>query len=386
MANQDLRKPLGQRTIVRVAIVAVIALLVLCRGFAEQAKSPDLVVTNLHIPTGESGKKGLAAVMIRPNDSLPHPLALVTHGTPQDYSQLSPFAYFFEAQEFARRGWTTVIVLRRGFGDSGGDYAENPGPCGPMTDYEGVTRQAAIDLRAAAIYLDSRPEVDASRMIAIGHSTGGLAVVGLTANPPPNLVAAISFAGGRGHGSSPPGQVCAPETLISAFASFGKRARVPMLWVYATNDQNFGPDLAEQLYGAYTRGGGKVTFIRAAPFAQDGHRLFSEAGIPIWTAMVDDFLKRQNLALRDTLLDIPPPAVAPPDFLPQAFRKDFQLYLYSPAHKAFAASKNGHIGYVSGRPSVDDARKHALEACKKSAPKYDPCTIAMVDDQKISTN
>src|SRR5579863_6878022 len=94
-----------------VAKIAALTFVLQFCAFAQQTTAPDLVVTNLRIPARESGKKGLAAVMIRPNDSLPHPLALVTHGTPAG----SPFLYFFEAQEFARRGWTTVIVMRRGF-------------------------------------------------------------------------------------------------------------------------------------------------------------------------------------------------------------------------------------------------------------------------------
>ncbi len=367
-----------------VAATAAVVALVAGSVMAGMASAPDLAVTFMRIPTRESGKKGLAAVMVRPNDSAPHPLALVVHGTPHDHSQITPLDYYPEAQEFARRGWTAVVVLRRGFGDSGGSYAEDPGPCGTMTDYAGPTRQAVIDLRAAAAYLATRPEVDPSRMIAIGHSTGGLSVVGLTADPPPNLVAAISFAGGRGHGSRPPGQVCAPEVLVNAFAEFGKHARVPMLWVYAANDRNFGPDLARAMFRAYTRSGGKATFILAPPYGNDGHSFFSQHAIPLWTPIVDDFLKSQNLVLRDTLLEIPPPAVEPPAGLSQDALDEFQIYLLRPLHRAFAASPGGHFATSVGRRTPEDAQKHALENCKKSAPKDDPCTIVMIDDQKMA--
>jgi dienelactone hydrolase len=372
------------RSILRGAVAAAaLVALVAGRGFAGTASAPDLVVTFMRIPTRESGKKGLAAVMVRPNDSAPHPLALVVHGTPHDHSAITPLDYYPEAQEFARRGWTAVVVLRRGFGDSGGGYAEDPGPCGPMTDYAGPTRQAVIDLRAAAAYLATRPEVDPSRMIAIGHSTGGLSVVGLTADPPPNLVAAISFAGGRGHGSRPPGEVCAPEVLVNAVAEFGKRARVPMLWVYAANDRNFGPDLARAMFRAYTRSGGKATFILAPPYGDDGHRFFSQHAIPLWTPIVDNFLKSQNLVLRDTLLEIQPPAVAPPAGLSEDALDEFQIYLLSPPHRAFAASPGGHFATSVGRRTPEDAQKHALEECKKAAPRNDPCAIVMIDDQKM---
>ncbi len=118
---------------------------------ASTAEPPSLIVTNLRIPTRESGKRGLAAVMVRPNDSRPHPLALLAHGTPRDIRQITPLDYYFEAQEFARRGWTAVVVVRRGSGDSGGDFAEDAHGCGPMTDYADPTKQAALDLRHASL-------------------------------------------------------------------------------------------------------------------------------------------------------------------------------------------------------------------------------------------
>ena len=367
-----------------VAAAAAVVVLLAGRVMAGTAGAPDLVVTELRIPTRESGKKGLAAVMVRPNDSAPHPLALMTHGTPResgDRAHMTPLELVPQAREFARRGWTAVIVMRRGFGDSAGGYAEESHGCSRMVDYAGPTKQAVIDLRAAAAYLSTRPEVDASRIIAIGRSTGGLAVVGLAADPPPGLVAAINFAGGRG--SESPDHVCNPDVLVNAFAGFGKHARVPMLWVYADNDHYFAPALAREFYREFTRSGGKATFILTGPYGNDGHGLFSLRGIPVWTPIVDDFLKSQNLVLRDTLLNIPAPAVEPPAQLSQGARDEFGRYLLSAPHKAFAVSQTGHFATSVGRRTTDDAQKHALESCKKFAPRGDPCTIVMVDDQKM---
>src|SRR5208282_3318745 len=136
-----------------------------------------------------------------------------------------------------------------------------------------------------------------------------------TADPPPNLVAAISFAGGRG--SRRPDDVCNPGDLVRAFAEYGKTSRVPMLWIYAVNDHFFGPQLAADFYAAFSRSGGQATFIRAAAFRHDGHGLFSSGGIPLWTPMVDGFLADQHLQLRGDLLPLPtPPDIPPPSTLP----------------------------------------------------------------------
>jgi dienelactone hydrolase len=350
---------------------------------ADVGSAQDIVVTEMRIPTHGSGKKGLEAVMVRPNDAAPHPLALLTHGTPrepQERAEMTPLRSIPQAREFARRGWTAVIVMRRGFGDSGGSYEEEGHACSRFADYVGATKEAVRDLREAAAYLDRRPEVDSSRMIGIGVSTGGLAMVGLAADPPEGLMAAINFAGGRG--SDTPDHVCNPELLVGAFAEFGRRSKVPMLWIYAANDHYFGPSLAQAFYRAFTQNGGKARFIEAGPFGEDGHGLFSLRGIPIWAPMVDDFLRSQDLVLRDTLLEVPVPAVEPPPQLADDGRAEFQRYLLSAPHKAFAASPTGHTGLSVGQRTAREAEKHALETCKKFAPKSDPCVVVVIDDEK----
>jgi dienelactone hydrolase len=216
---------------------------------------------------------------------------------------MTPADMLPQAREFARRGWTTVVVMRRGYGGSGGSFAEDARACGRNPDFYRAGVESAKDLRAVIEYLSKLPEVDPARIISIGRSAGGFATVALTANPPAGLVAGISFAGGRG--SPTPDKVCNPAELINAFRAFGDKSRVPMLWVYAQNDHFFSPQVAAEFYQAFTGAGGKAQFVRANPFGSDGHGLFSSAGIPVWTPMVDAFLEKQNLVWRKTLPDLP---------------------------------------------------------------------------------
>ncbi len=212
-------------------VLATLALLVSALG---TVRAQDLVEGSLRIPMPEAGSKGLEAFMVRPNDTSRHPLALMTHGTPREASkrgEITALAFVPQAREFARRGWTTVIVVRRGYGASGGRYAEDGRACSSHPDYYDEGKASAQDLRFSIAYLSTLPQVDASRIISVGVSAGGFANVALTANPPPGLVAAISFAGGRG--SRKPDEVCNPGDLVSTFGQFGKTSRVPMLWVYA---------------------------------------------------------------------------------------------------------------------------------------------------------
>jgi dienelactone hydrolase len=362
------------------AQVTLATLILLLLGLG-RATAQDLVEESLRIPMPEAGKRGLEAFMIRPNDSSAHPLALLTHGTPRkgsDRDDVTALSLVPQAREFARRGWTTVVVVRRGYGASGGSYAEEGRACSSRPDYYGVGKESARDLRFSIAYLSKLPQVDPSRIISVGISAGGFANVALTADPPPGLLASISFAGGRG--SKRPDEVCNPDYLLRAFGDFGRTSRVPMLWVYAENDHFFGPQLAAAFYQAFTRSGGKAEFIRAAAFRRDGHGLFSPGGIPLWTPMVDEFLAGQSLKWRADLLALPvAPDIPPPNALSTEARQEWKAFLTYPAHKAFAVSDLGHFSYSYGRSSDKDARKLAMEHCEDAAPNGDHCQL--VDTQ-----
>jgi dienelactone hydrolase len=277
----------------------LLSIVFVLQALTPPATGQTLVEQQLRIPAPGAGKQGLEAVMVRPDEPGPHPLALINHGAPRagsDRRKMTPAEMLPQAREFASRGWTAVVLMRRGYGDSGGNFSEDARACDRRPDYYGAGLQTANDLRAAISYLSKLPEVDPTRIISIGRSAGGFGTVALAANPPPGLVAAINFAGGRGSQSAD--QVCNPAELVDTFHAFGKTSRIPMLWVYAQNDHFFSPQLAAEFYKAFTAAGGTAQFVSAGPFGADGHHLFSEAGIPIWTPMVDAFLQSQNLVLR----------------------------------------------------------------------------------------
>jgi dienelactone hydrolase len=324
---------------------------------------------------GDSGV--LEGLFVRPNEPGRYPLVLLAHGSPRsaaDRPNMTPLGMLPQALEFARRGWAVAIVMRRGYGGSDGGWAESLGPC-DNANYTAAGIAGAADLKTTIEFVAHRPDVDPTRMIAVGVSAGGFATVALTADPPPGLVAAISFAGGRGSFESD--HVCRPDRLVDAFGAFGKTSRVPMLWVYAQNDHFFGPALAQQFKSAFVGAGGDLDFIAAPAFGNDGHSLFSAAGIAEWTPYVDAFLRRQNLSLRATPLPLPQPAITPPQTLGSNGQKAFASFVIDAPHKAFAVAPDGSFGWQSGMRTVDAARADALKYCQQHAKN---CRIMFVDD------
>ena len=360
--------------------LAVTAALV--TGLAGQSPAADLYRReDIRVPLPGAGVHSLEALLVRSSEPGRYPLALITHGSPRspsDRPNMSPLAMLPQAIEFARHGWVAVVLMRRGYGGSGGGWAEDHGPCADPR-YIAAGTAAAADLKAAIASLGSRPDIDTSRVISAGVSAGGFATVALAADAPPGLAAAINFAGGRG--SPHDNEVCREDRLVEAYRFFGKRARIPMLWVYAENDHFFGLQLAEQFKQAFAEGGANVEFIRAAAFGSDGHRLFSQAGIPVWGGLVDAFLKRQGLVMRATPLPpLPRPALAAPTALSANGRSAFETYLMSPPHKAFALSRDGHFGWQSGQRTTELASGGALKFCRQSAK---TCEVAFVNDASI---
>ncbi|OAF16796.1 alpha/beta hydrolase family protein [Bradyrhizobium neotropicale] len=355
-------------------------LLIACLAFAgtpTRTVAAEFYTEDLRIPMAEAGPRGLEAFLVRPATPKRYPLALLSHGSPRsfdDRATMSAHKYYGIALEYARRGFAALIVMRRGYGTSPGGRLDSIGNCANAA-YLPAATIAVADLRAAIDAMARRSDVTTTGMIAAGHSAGGLATIALTAQAPPGLVAAINFAGGRG--SRDDNDVCNPDGLVQAFATFGKTSRVPMLWVYATNDLFFGPDLARRFYDGFRSAGGNAKFVAAPPYVDDGHYLYSVVGRPQWTPILDGFLHERGLGGRDILS--PPDPLPPPSQLGEAARSEFARYLASTMpHKAFAVSPNGGYGWRSGRATTDDAQRDSLAACMKWSP---TCTLYTVDDR-----
>ena len=336
----------------------------------------------LRIAMPAAGSSGLEALLIRPSGPQRYPLALISHGAPSDAAErqeMSPYGFYRQGIEFARRGFAALVVMRRGYGSSPGSYAEGHSCC-ELATYLSSAKDSTDDLRAAIAAMKTRNDVTTQGMIAVGVSGGGLASIALTMNPPPGLAAAISFAGGllrAKRAADDPRSAGDEAGLVEAFRTLGAASRAPMLWVYAANDSYFRPDLAHKLVAAFTTEGGRAKLIDAPSFGNDGHLLFS-AGTAMWPKMVDDFLREQNLGTRDLLPPPALPALPVPPRLTEKGRASFTDYLTAGPHKVFAASPSGAYGYWSGTRSLQKAKDEALAGCAKIAP---DCAFYAIDNE-----
>ncbi len=240
------------------------------------------------------GSPLMIATVFRPPGDGRAPLAVINHGSP-DNSAMRPTMkrpqFTALATYFVSYGYVVVLPLRRGYGATGGRWAEDYGRC-DTPDFVGAGLATASDIQATIDYMREQPFVAADRTVVVGQSAGGWGTLALSSRNPAGVPAMIDFAGGRAGHQALPGGVCAPDLLVKAAAKYGSTARVPLLWITTENDSFFSPALVQRMVDAYRAAGGNVTHRALGPFGRDGHALAgSDSGARIWSPLVTEFLK-----------------------------------------------------------------------------------------------
>lgn len=362
-----------------VAITTGLSSLLLFLALASPALSSDFLEENGFFRVTIAGRSyRLEALTVKRSDGIGRlPIALIAHGKPGNLQgMLDDHAKNFVevARDLASRGWLAVAVIRRGFGQSDGPMP-SPVTCQSTSFIPRFTADAD-DLEATLNFISGRPDADPSRMIAIGVSAGGAAVMALSARNPTNLRAVINISGGLRMENCPK-----EEALVQAFKDFGAKSRVPTLWMYTKNDSLFGPELVGRMHDAFLNEGGDVKFVMFDPIGQEGHTLFSSGvgrfrwlqqmdgflrfyGLPTWQRRdVDALLKQLNGVERN-----------------RAFVEGF---LAAPFEKALARVAADNYMYGGwGFKTIGDARKSAQDGCGKQRPP-DRCAVVMENNNWV---
>jgi dienelactone hydrolase len=368
------------------AVLRLLAWLCLCftgTVLAEENLGPRLVQEEVRIPA-LGGKYSVAATVLRPEGVGPFGAVILNHGTPGSASgraRESADLLINSASVFARRGYVVVLPLRRGFGATGGEFAEDPGTCA-NPDYRKGEQNAADDVMAAYEYARALPYVDGKRMILAGQSAGGMVSM-YTAGTrnPEGLVAVLSFAAGRGGNPDfRPGVPCAVEPVAKLLESVGKSVKVPVLLHYAENDLYFNAQTSRLWYERFSAAGGRADYVLQPAFGRDGHYIFSEVlGVRYWLPAVEQFLGKHGVPFER--LDAISPLVSVerlPHVRTDACRNLYRAFLESPGPRAYAVSGDGRCGFAGG---LADAAEMAVQQCRTNA--KEPCTLYAVDSDVV---
>jgi dienelactone hydrolase len=279
--------------------------LALCVLASQVSIAADTAAGTSSAPVSESRDQSFAVRMgngsrilvrvCRPATDTPARLVVINHGSPPDPAARPKMQIGRcdeeAAQWFLTRGYVVAFPLRRGYGASGGEWAETYGGC-EHADYFHAGLETARDIDAAVQALTTLPFVKPDDVVVVGQSAGGWGTIAYDSAPHPRVSAFIVMAGGRGgHLHDHPNENCQPERLAEATARYGATATTPMLWVYALNDTFFSPKIAQAMYKSFTSAGGQADFHQPGRFDDEGHRLFfGPGGSAIWGSVVERYL------------------------------------------------------------------------------------------------
>jgi dienelactone hydrolase len=221
------------------------------------------------------------ALLFRPPGDGPFLLAIIAHASTENVlrrAQMPQPQYRALASWLVARGFAVLVPERPGHGGTGGKYLEDQGGCDDA-DYVHAGQATADSIATALAYLRKQAFIRQNGTVIVGHSAGGWGALALAGQNPQGIAAIIAFSPGRGgHANDRPNQVCAPHSLTTAAAEFGKAARVPVIWLVARNDSYFSPALSRQLADAFKAGGDRVDFRALPEFRSEGHWLAETDG------------------------------------------------------------------------------------------------------------
>jgi dienelactone hydrolase len=217
---------------------------------------------------------------------------VINHGSDESTREaVSMPVFYWLSRWFVEKGYVVLLPQRRGYGATGGVLAEGRDTCADP-DHRAAGLAAADDIEAALRYMARQAFVDRSHIVVAGVSTGGWASLALASRNPPGVRLVVNFAGGRGgHAYGRPHAICGPDRLIEAAGAYGRRAKVPTLWIYASNDSYFGPELAGSLVSAWNQSGGRAELHLLSAYGSEGHDVVTDAaGWELWGGRLESFL------------------------------------------------------------------------------------------------
>jgi dienelactone hydrolase len=330
------------------------------------------------VPAGRAQTVELETTVFRPPGPGPFPLLIVNHGKAPGNPKLQArdrFIYF--ATAFVRRGYAVMVPMRTGFANSTGKFVEY-GCNMTANGYE-----QAGDIADVVRYARTLPWVDSERIVLAGQSFGGLASVAAATQDLPGVRGIINFAGGlKVHGDTCDWQ----RALVKAFAEYGRRNKLPSMWMYGANDSYFGPALAARMHAAFTAAGGKAELVAYGPFKKDAHGLLGNRdGAAVWLPEVERFLGALGMPTREVFAVAEPPAqrathyaalddIDAVPYVPLRGREQYREFLKKATPRAFAISSSGSWGWAE---EGENTNEKALAACQAAS--TEPCQLYSVD-------
>lgn len=223
------------------------------------------------------------------------PLVVFSHGStagPGRIPRRQMLRYPLQARYFLDRGFAFLVPMRRGRGESEGDYVE--GYAWDRLKFAEGFSHALDDLAAVIAHMRRQPQINGRRIVVAGQSRGGLLSIAYAGQHPQGIAGGISFAGGWI--GDPGGTIVDPgaagDFIRDVCMRAGAGAATPSLWLYASDDL-YPPASVRRWHDAYTAAGGEAQLYIFPPVADGGRQRLLDRPV-LWQSAVDAYLRQQG--------------------------------------------------------------------------------------------
>ena len=211
-------------------------------------------------------------------------------------------------QFFVSRGYTVVAPMRRGRGESTGNYVEEcsvyTGKCTNAESFalgDRAIKEALLDTDAVIDQLlIGRLVPRESKILLVGHSRGGFLSLILAGERPTLIKGVVNFAGGL-YGVTDRFTALENQQRMddqkARLTRAAKRASAPTIWFYAVRDPFYKDGVPQELHRYWQDAGGGAEFVFIARHSlPNAHLALSDPRL--WEQQADAFLKTIETAKR----------------------------------------------------------------------------------------
>jgi dienelactone hydrolase len=158
--------------------------------------------------------------------------------------------------------------------------------------------EAAKDLASAVEYMRTKPYVNPDKIVVMGHSQGGWAVIAFSTLKVEGVLGAVNISGGTNYTDIYSDSLSTRHSKwISDCGKYGKNNVIPTLWIYSPNDQAIPGDTSKPMFDSFQANGGKGTFVMKPEFSSNGH-LFVETP-SFFMSDISEFLTTVGMTNKD---------------------------------------------------------------------------------------
>jgi dienelactone hydrolase len=289
------------RVIFAASVVTVY--LALVHAHAEELNSS--VPVTVRDPIGAAHHAEMPITVFRPATTGPYAAVVLSHGRPDAAHRRNMGRVKLSSVSATLMGMGLVVVVptRIGYGMASGPDPESSSSC-EHPRYREALAVVADQISAAVSYTRGLPYVDPDRVFLIGHSVGGAGTIAAAVRDLPGVRAAIAFnSGHRGRPHQHAGEPCAPDELMSTFATLGQvQSPTPVLWIQTEGDRTFSMGHARKWFEAFVAAGGNGEFRAFPPYREDSHEWFAIRPDQ-WRDAVRDYLESYLVVAPRTKVD-----------------------------------------------------------------------------------